>query len=296
MPQVQTFRSLTSPIVLSVVPLYFAYVLSISTMRLVIALLPALAHAFAPHPSAFSLSSFPSALASTIVEAEFPNPEQRYDPRTGHPCPPDQPMCGVDDSIPASYVPTKGYFKMKSPFTANNNLALDQLGLMPRGPKLPMVKKVANLISRLDELDTDLQRYSLLHSILETDATLYFATVLSNVPKIMPLVYTPTVGEACVNYSKIHTNQPKGIYLSKYDKGNIANVLKNWPFNSKVKVICVTDGERILGLGDLGVNGMGIPVGKLALYTALGGIEPEGTLPMHIDFGCNVDSVRNDSM
>jgi len=151
-------------------------------------------------------------------------------------------------------------------------------------------------MDRLDSLEHDIDKYVLLHSILETDATLYFGAILRNVPKIMPLVYTPTVGEACQKYSKIHTNQPKGIYLSKYDKGNIANVMRNWPFAKKVKVICVTDGERILGLGDLGCNGMGIPVGKLALYTALGGIEPEGTLPMHIDFGCNVDAVRDDPL
>jgi len=192
--------------------------------------------------------------------------------------------------------PEQGYFRMKSPHTANDANASDQIGLLPRGPRLSMRQKVTNLIERLDDLQTDLQRYALLHGILETDATLYFATILSNVPKILPLVYTPTVGAACINLSKIHTNQPKGIYLSKYDKGNIVNVMKNWPFNAKVKVICVTDGERILGLGDLGCNGMGIPVGKLALYTAIGGIEPEGTLPIHIDFGCNVAKVRDDEM
>lgn len=208
----------------------------------------------------------------------------------------DEESCGVDESIPASYIPDKGYFKMKSPYTTSDSSAPDQLGLLPRGKKLPMRRRVANLIDRLDACNSNLQRYTLLHSVLETDSTLYFATILSNVPKIMPLVYTPTVGEACQNYSRIHNGQPKGIYLSKYDKGNIANVMRNWPFNDKVKVICVTDGERILGLGDLGVNGMGIPVGKLALYTALGGIEPEGTLPMHIDFGCNVAKVVADEM
>jgi malate dehydrogenase (oxaloacetate-decarboxylating)(NADP+) len=196
----------------------------------------------------------------------------------------------------ATTVPNQGYFMMKTPYTPSSNSLPGVAGLLPRGPDVAMDVRVANLHSRLDALSTDLQRYSLLHSVLETDVNLYFATILSNVPKIMPLVYTPTVGEACENYSKIHTRQPKGIYLSRHDKGNIANVLRNWPFNDKVKVICVTDGERILGLGDLGANGMGIPVGKLALYTALGGIEPEGTLPMHIDFGCNVDKVRDDPL
>ena len=185
---------------------------------------------------------------------------------------------------------------MKSPHTIKDPEGVGNVGLLPRGPAQPLAIRIANLMDRLDSLEHDIDKYVLLHSILETDATLYFGAILRDVPKIMPLVYTPTVGEACQKFSQIHTNQPKGIYLSKYDKGNIANVMRNWPFKDKVKVICVTDGERILGLGDLGCNGMGIPVGKLALYTALGGIEPEGTLPMHIDFGCNVDSVRDDKL
>ena len=218
--------------------------------------------------------------------------------------------------------PKDGYYFLKSPHTIKDPETAGNIGLLPRGPAQPLALRIANLMDRLDSLTTDLDKYCLLHSILETDATLYFGTILRDVQKIMPLVYTPTVGEgkqyfppfgppsilitppppppqpppACVNYSKIHTNQPKGIYLSKYDKGNIATILRNWPFASKIKVICVTDGERILGLGDLGCNGMGIPVGKLALYTALGGVEPEGTLPMHIDFGCNVDTIRDDPL
>lgn len=100
------------------------------------------------------------------------------------------------------------------------------------------------------------------------------------------MIYTPTVGAACQNFSKIHTNQPKGIYLTKSDKGNIAEVLKNWPYEA-IKVIVVTDGERILGLGDLGANGMGIPIGKLALYVAAGGINPQKVLPVMLDTGTN---------
>ena len=172
--------------------------------------------------------------------------------------------------------PNDGYFHLKSPHTIKDPSSSPNLGLLPRGAPIPLPVRITNLIERLDAQATDLDRYTVLHGILETDATLYFGTVLRDVRKIMPLVYTPTVGEACINFSKVHTNQPKGIYLSKYDKGNIATVLRNWPFQKSVKVICVTDGERILGLGDLGANGMGISVGKLALYTALGGIEPEG--------------------
>jgi hypothetical protein len=91
----------------------------------------------------------------------------------------------------------------------------DNAGLMPRGPPIPLTLRIKTLTERLDAQATDLDRYTMLHSILETDATLYFGTILSDVRKFLPLVYTPTVGEACVNFSKIHTHQPKGIYLSK---------------------------------------------------------------------------------
>jgi malate dehydrogenase (oxaloacetate-decarboxylating)(NADP+) len=107
------------------------------------------------------------------------------------------------------------------------------------------------------------------------------------------LIYTPTVGEACQRWSDIYTHA-EGMYLSYSDRGNIANILHNWPH--EIKITVVTDGSRILGLGDLGINGMGIPVGKLSLYTACAGIRPEDTLPLTVDLGTSNKALRDDPL
>ena len=112
--------------------------------------------------------------------------------------------------------------------------------------------------------------------------------------ELTPLIYTPVVGEACLKWSEIY-QQPEGLYLSYSDRGNIAAVLQNWP-QSNVEITVVTDGSRILGLGDLGINGMGIPVGKLALYSACGGIRPEATLPLTLDLGTGNKALRDDPL
>jgi malate dehydrogenase (oxaloacetate-decarboxylating)(NADP+) len=111
----------------------------------------------------------------------------------------------------------------------------------------------------------------------------YFKLTCLSLQNITPLIYTPTVGEACLKWSDIYT-QPEGMYLSYTDRGSIKQILNNWP-QQNVEITVVTDGSRILGLGDLGINGMGIPIGKLALYTGCAGIHPEKTLPLTIDFG-----------
>ena len=119
-------------------------------------------------------------------------------------------------------------------------------------------------------------------------------TSLTQSQEITPLIYTPTVGEACVRWSELYT-QPDGLYLSYFhDKGHIHSVINNWP--KHVEITVVTDGSRILGLGDLGINGMGIPVGKLALYTACAGIRPDATLPLTVDFGTSNEKFRNDPL
>ena len=140
---------------------------------------------------------------------------------------------------------------------------------------------------------TSLEKYIYLHTIQDTDETLYFACVCRYLIEVMPFVYTPTVGEACTKWSHIYRQTVRGLYISLNDRGQIRSMLDNYP-NRNIEAIVVTDGEAILGLGDLGLNGMGISIGKLALYTGCAGIHPDKCLPVHIDVGTNNEANLED--
>ncbi|KAF2007765.1 hypothetical protein P154DRAFT_583983, partial [Amniculicola lignicola CBS 123094] len=140
---------------------------------------------------------------------------------------------------------------------------------------------------------TPIEKYQYLTHLRATNVHLFYRLLSKNVKELTPLIYTPTVGEACIRWSEIYT-QPEGLYLSFSDRGHLYDILHNWPHNVEITVL--TDGSRILGLGDLGINGMGIPVGKLALYTACAGIRPSATLPLTLDLGTNNKALHEDPL
>ncbi|XP_022953374.1 NADP-dependent malic enzyme-like isoform X1 [Cucurbita moschata] len=152
--------------------------------------------------------------------------------------------------------------------------------------------QVKKLLYRIRQYQVPLQKYMAMMDLQESNEKLFYKLLIEHVEELLPVVYTPTVGEACQKYGSIF-RRPQGLYISLREKGKILEVLRNWP-EMGIQVIVVTDGERILGLGDLGCQGMGIPVGKLSLYSALGGVRPSACLPVTIDVGTNNDKLLND--
>ncbi len=166
-------------------------------------------------------------------------------------------------------------------------------GLLPPGvlsQKLQLERVMANVRRK----PNDIERYIFLFALQGRNARLYYKAVIEHIDELLPIVYTPTVGQACLEFAT-NFRQTRGFYVTPRDKGRIRRNLDNWPEND-VQVIVVTDGERILGLGDLGANGMGIPIGKLALYVACAGIHPRQCLPVMLDVGTGNATLRNDPL
>ncbi len=166
-------------------------------------------------------------------------------------------------------------------FTERERDALGLRGLLPPHV-LSQDEQAERVIKYMRQLPNDLEKYIALNALHDRNETLFFRIVCDNIDEIQPLIYTPTVGLACQKYGHIF-QRPRGLFIGVNDRGRVAEVLKNWPYPAGL--IVVTDGERILGLGDLGANGMGIPVGKLSLYVACAGIHPNLCLPVVLDVG-----------
>ncbi|MBT8139339.1 MAG: oxaloacetate-decarboxylating malate dehydrogenase, partial [Gammaproteobacteria bacterium] len=147
---------------------------------------------------------------------------------------------------------------------------------------------------QLNAFHTNMDKHIYLRNIQDTNETLYYRLVIEHLEEIMPIIYTPTVGEACQQFSRIYRRN-RGIFIRYDDRHEIDDMLQN-ATKKNVKVIVVTDGERILGLGDQGIGGMGIPIGKLALYSACGGISPAYTLPVTLDIGTNNQTLLDDPL
>lgn len=178
-------------------------------------------------------------------------------------------------------------------FTEAERELLGLRGLLP--PRvLTQELQAKRVITNLRGKSTDLERYVSLAALHDRNETLFYRVVLNHMEELMPIIYTPTVGQACQEFGHIF-RRPRGLFVSAYDRGHVKEVLQNWPHDD-VRIIVVTDGERILGLGDLGALGMGIPIGKLSLYTACAGIHPTQTLPVTLDVGTNNERLLEDPL
>jgi malate dehydrogenase (oxaloacetate-decarboxylating)(NADP+) len=193
-----------------------------------------------------------------------------------------------------------GYSLMRNPrnnkgtaFTQEERKKFGLEGLLPDGIE-NMETQILRVNEQLEHFEHPINKYIYLSQLLDTNETLFFKTIISEPAKYLPLVYTPTVGEACERFGHI-ARRPRGLFISIDQKGHIKNILKNWPVQD-IRFTVVTDGGRILGLGDLGICGIGIPIGKLVLYTSCAGVPPEYTLPIVLDVGTNNEKFLNDPL
>jgi malate dehydrogenase (oxaloacetate-decarboxylating) len=188
----------------------------------------------------------------------------------------------VETALSGYQLLTDPRFNKGTAFSQAERDRLELNGLLP-----PSIGNLDEQVSRrlqvLRSFETDIERYAFLRDLQDTNETLFFALLMENLEELLPVVYTPTVGEGCEQFSRLY-RKPRGLFLNYPQRSNIDEMLSHPRFDN-VRVIVVTDGERILGLGDQGAGGMGIPIGKLALYTGCGGIDPSATLPIFLDLG-----------
>jgi malate dehydrogenase (oxaloacetate-decarboxylating)(NADP+) len=178
-------------------------------------------------------------------------------------------------------------------FTEAEKQSLGIVGLVPDVTETMNVQ-LSRVMMQLGHKTTDLDRYIYLVNLLDHNETLFYRVIMSDPARFLPIVYDPTIGEACLKFGHIY-RQTRGMYLSMTRRGGVKEVLRNWP-QKDVRFICVTNGGRILGLGDLGANGAGIPIGKLQLYTACAGVPPQYLLPMYLDAGTNNEMYLHDPL
>ncbi|XP_068180729.1 NADP-dependent malic enzyme [Antennarius striatus] len=198
------------------------------------------------------------------------------------------------------YTKKKGYDVTRNPrlnkgmaFSLEERLQLGTHGLLPPcfiDQDVQLLRVLKNYDMKTDDLD----RYVFLMGLQDQNEKLFYRVLASDIERFMPIIYTPTVGLACQQYGRIYT-RPRGLFITIHDRGHISTLLQNWP-EKDIRAVCVTDGERILGLGDLGCDGMGIPVGKLALYTACGGMPPHQCLPVMLDVGTDNEKLLQDPL
>ncbi|HIC74832.1 MAG TPA: NAD-dependent malic enzyme [Candidatus Marinimicrobia bacterium] len=178
-------------------------------------------------------------------------------------------------------------------FTEIEREKLKLRGLLP--PRIfPAKEQAGRVLESYHAKTSDLEKFIYLIALQDRNESLFYQVLLNNIDEMMPIVYTPVVGKACQEYGHIW-RRPRGLFITVEDKGQVIDILGNW-YREKVGIIVVTDGERILGLGDLGANGMGIPVGKLTLYTACAGVDPLLCLPITIDVGTNNEHLLDDPL
>ena len=202
-------------------------------------------------------------------------------------------------AIPSDWFP-RGIALLRDPtlnkgtaFTDAEREILGLRGLLPPHVSTPE-EQVARVLENFRRLQTGLAKYIMLEALQDRNEALFYRVILESPDEMMPIIYTPTVGLACQQFGHIY-RRPRGLFVSAADRGRVEQVLRNWPYR-EAGIIVVTDGERILGLGDLGANGMGIPIGKLALYTALAGVHPRKCLPIMLDVGTNNEALLKDPL